>query len=290
MTLRHMKIFAEVCKNESITKAAETLNMTQPTVSIAIKEIEQHYHVQLFERMNRKLYITEKGKELLQYAQTILTQFELAENQIPFDHQVHTLRIGSNVSFGTNCLPTMIKKAHHEIPNINSKIHIANSEQIEEKLLKNELDFAIVDNLNISSHFISKMIFQETMIPFCGTDYSLSKSSPYHLSDLANEPLLLRELGSGARDTIDQAFSLSGISCVPTMESTSTLALINAAKLNLGIVFLPETMQSDSCIQNKLIPLQLEDNPLIRRYFLIYHKKKYLSNEMKRYMNFFLNL
>lgn len=290
MTLRHMKIYAEVCKEESITKAADNLNMSQPTVSIAIKEIEQHYHVQLFERMNRKLYITDKGKELLQYAQTIMSQFELAENQIPFDHQVHTLRIGSNVSFGTNQLPTMIRKAHDEIPNINSIIQIANSEQIEDKLLKNELDFAIVDNLNISSHFISKMLFQETMIPFYGRDYRLQQSAPYRLSDLAKEPLLLRELGSGARDTIDQAFSLSGISCVPRMESTSTLALMNAAKQNLGIIFLPDSMLSDSCIKNELIPLELEENPLIRRYFLIYHKKKYVSNEMIRYMNIFLTL
>lgn len=76
MTLRHLEIFRAVCARESITLAAEHLNMTQPAVSLAVKELEAFYGVQLLERMNRRIYITDAGRSLLQYADAVLSQFE----------------------------------------------------------------------------------------------------------------------------------------------------------------------------------------------------------------------
>ena len=76
MTLRHLEVFRAVCARESITLAAEHLNMTQPAVSLAVKELEAFYGVQLLERMNRRIYITDAGRSLLQYADAVLTQFE----------------------------------------------------------------------------------------------------------------------------------------------------------------------------------------------------------------------
>ena len=76
MTLRHLRIFMEVCRFGSITQAAEELNMAQPAVSYAIRELESYYETRLFERMNRRLYITEYGEQLMNYADSILGQFD----------------------------------------------------------------------------------------------------------------------------------------------------------------------------------------------------------------------
>lgn len=289
MTLRHMKIFAEVCKEGSITRAAEHMRMTQPTVSIAIKELEQHYKVKLFERLNRQIYITVKGQELLQYAQTIISQFENAEDQLPSDNVEHIFHIGSNVSFGTTYLPAMLKQSETVLKGVSTYVCIDNTNKIEKKLANNELDFAIVDNLNISPCFISNMILHEYMMPFCGLHYSTSQNSIHDLLSLSKEPLLLREVGSGSRDIIEHTFSFAGITCIPLIESTSTLALINAACNNLGIVFLPESVKENSYIKQILTPLTIDENPFLRRYFLIYHKKKYISPTLKKYIEFILN-
>lgn len=80
MTLRHFHIFSTVCKKESITKAAEELNMAQPAVSFAIRELESYYGTKLFERMNRRLYITDAGKQLLVYADSVLAQCNEAKD------------------------------------------------------------------------------------------------------------------------------------------------------------------------------------------------------------------
>ena len=286
MTLRHMKIFVEVCLEKSITKAAENLNMTQPTVSIAIKELENHYHTQLFDRMNRRIYLTEKGQELYQYAQTIVSQFAEAENRISGNSTDYVIRIGSNVSYGISTLAKITEKYQSENPDRKFYLQVANSNEIEKMLLHNRLDFAIVDNINVSAHFISKLITQEKMLAFCGKKYAENIHAPLSITDLCSYPLLLRENGSGSRSVIDQIFKLQGLHISPIMESTSTLAIIQAAVHNLGICILPKSIIPISLF-DELIQVELEDDYFIRRYFLIHHKNKYLSDKMRHFLNYY---
>lgn len=287
MTLRHMKIFVEVCSEESITKAAENLKMTQPTVSIAIKELEDHYHTQLFERMNRRIYLTEKGQELYQYAQTIVSQFAEAENRISGYNTEYVLKIGCNVSYGATRLTDIMEKYKTEYPDIKYSLQVANSNQIEKMLLHNELDFAIVDNVNVSTYFVSQLIAQENMLVFCGQEFSKTIKGPLSIADLCSFPLLLRENGSGSRSVIDQVFQLQGLQITPIMESTSTLAIIQAAIHNLGICILPESLIPTSLL-DRLTQIEMADNYFIRRYFLIYHRNKYISGKMNNFFKYYL--
>lgn len=287
MTLRHMRIFVEVCSEESITKAAENLNMTQPTVSIAIKELEDHYHTKLFERMNRRIYLTEKGQELYQYAQTIVTQFAEAENIISGYNTEYVLRIGCNVSYGVTRLTDIIEKYKTEYPDIKYNLQVANSNQIEKMLLHNELDFAIVDNVNVSTYFVSKLIAQENMLAFCGKEFSKTIKEPLSIDDLCSFHLLLRENGSGSRSVIDQVFQLQGLHITPIMESTSTLAIIQAAIHNLGICILPESLIPTSLL-DRLTQIEMADNYFTRRYFLIHHRNKYISDKMSNFFKYYL--
>lgn len=285
MTLRHMKIFAEVCKQESITKAAERLNMTQPTVSIAIKELEAHYHTQLFERMNRRIYLTETGQELYQYAQTIIAQFQEAESRLSEQNTDYILRIGCNISYGATKLTEIMEKFSKEEPDTKYSLQIANSNQIETMLLNNSLDFAIVDNLNTSSHFVSKLLEQELLLPFCGKEFYQTIKTPFSLDELFSYPLLLREPGSGSRSVIDQMAQLYDLRMNLVMESTSTIAIIQGAIHNLGICILPESFRALGLL-DALTPIEMKDSYFIRRYFLIHHKNKYLTPKMKKFFEY----
>ena len=104
MTIRHLTIFSEVCHLNSITKAAERLNMSQPAVSSAIRELETYYQTKLFERMNRRLYLTEPGQYLLQHADSVLAQLDEAKEYLSDIASATQIRIGSNVSFGESHL------------------------------------------------------------------------------------------------------------------------------------------------------------------------------------------
>ena len=131
MTLRHFHIFSTVCKKESITKAAEELNMAQPAVSFAIRELESYYGTKLFERMNRRLYITDAGKQLLVYADSVLAQCNEAKDVLSDINAMTQIRLGANVSVGNSWLQNCIdgfEKIHPEIPIYTS---VQNSSQLE---------------------------------------------------------------------------------------------------------------------------------------------------------------
>ena len=150
MTKRHFTIFAEVCRQMSFSKAAEALNTTQPTVSLAIKELEEHYGVRLFERMNRRIYMTEAGRALLSTAQEVLRGFQQAEDQLR--KAPYRLRVGANVTFGATRLPRVLAQFRRKCPQVELSALVGNSDGIERLLLENRLDVGLVDNVTFSQH------------------------------------------------------------------------------------------------------------------------------------------
>lgn len=285
MTLRHMQIFAAVCKDNSITIAADRLNMAQPSVSLVIKELETFYGVKLFERMNRRLYITEAGSNLLGYADTIISQFNESVNSIKNSDSLSSLKVGVNVTIGEALLPGVLKSYRDLYPKVSVVSVIENSKQIENLLIKNEIDLAIVDNVSISTYFITRVLLKEKMTVLCAPGYTDKKTLT--TEELAAEKLLLREKGSGTRDSIDQIFNMSGYRISPVIESISSTALINAAKLGLGITVLSSQSVKKELKDGSLKEIEIEDTKFLRNYFVVYHKSKLLTSVMKNFINMF---
>ncbi len=286
MTLRHMEVFRTVCKHNSFTNAAKELNVSQPAVSKTIQELEAYYNTKLFDRLNRKIILTEGGNTLLRYSEKILNTFEEAENIIKTPNMDTVLRIGSNVSYACGNFPKLLASFAKDNPQVRFKLFVANSSQIENKLLNNELDFAIVDNLSISPHFKSSLILKENMVMICGTEYLKAASQNVSLKDLRNEKFLFREKGSGIRDSVDDVFKGENITPNVIMESVSTTALVNAAASNLGITIVPETFALKHIAAGKLVRIKLQADNFMRKYFLIYNKNKYLSATMEVFLSY----
>ena len=143
MTKRHFTIFTEVCRQMSFSKAAEALNTTQPTVSLAVKELEEHYGVRLFERMNRRIYMTEAGRALLSTAQEVLRGFQQAEDQLR--KAPYRLRVGANVTFGATRLPRVLAQFRRKCPQVELSALVGNSDGIE-RLLLDGIVIYLVDN------------------------------------------------------------------------------------------------------------------------------------------------
>lgn len=280
MTLRHLKIFETVCAVGSITGAAEKLNMTQPAVSIAIKELEIFYDTKLFERMNRKLYITDSGRELRSYADSILERFEESVDVIRNTETYKNCRFGMNVSVGETYLAEITNKIRKEIPDIRLSVCVENSYSLIKKIAANELDFAVVDDIFHTENITQKLLFKEKMTAVCSADHLPAKEK-ISLKELASEKLLLREKGSGSRDCIDSTFYRHGYRIAPFLESSSTLAIINAAKNASGIAILPEALLNAYRNDKKLHRINIADDSFLRYYYLIYHSKKYLSDTVK---------
>ena len=192
MTLRHLTIFRAVCQTESITLAAEHLNMAQPAVSLAVRELEEFYGVQLFERMNRRIYITEAGRTLLQYADTILSQYAESVQVLQEARHRGSCRFGVHVTFGETVLPSLLRRLAEQLPDITVRAFVTNTRENEEMLLRNELDFAVIDNVKGLEALRTVPLGKEEMAVVCRPDHRSGNSIT--LEELAGERLLLREI------------------------------------------------------------------------------------------------
>jgi len=280
MTLRHLEIFRAVCQAESVTLAAERLNMTQPAVSVAIRELESFYGTRLFERMNRRIYITESGRTLLQYADTILSQFQ--ESIQVFQETPHSgsCRFGVHVTFGETCLPAILKQISARLPQVTVKTFVVNSRKNEEMLLRNELDFAVVDNVTLSPGLTALPLCREPMAVVCRPDYR--SGSQITLAELAGERLLLREEGSGTRGSIDAVFQAAGTPVTAFLDSSSTSALLSCAQAGLGITILARSLVVSSLRDGTLKELSVPGTDFFRQYYLAHHKNKYLTGSVRQ--------
>ena len=284
MTLRHLEIFCQVCRKESITLAAEKLNMTQPAVSIAIGELESFYGVKLFERMNRRIYITEAGRVLLQYADTVLSQYEESIEVLRRQKTLDRCRISVNVTYAEANLTKKMKQLREKIPSLLWKLFVCNNEQIERKLRENEVDFAVVDKLPAGESWKVIPVQEEIMSVVCAPALPHGKMN---WKDLAQKPLLLREWGSGSRKRVEDLFLEAGLQSVPMVESVSSLTLVELAQEGFGYTILPKNQIRQELEQGSLVEVPMEGGKLGRQFYIVYHKNKYCTEIMKKAMRIF---
>lgn len=286
MTFRHLKIYIAVYQAESITGAAKTLFMTQPAVTRAVQEIETYYGVRLFERINRRLYVTEAGRSFYAYALHIVDSFDQMEKGMRNWDELGVLRVGASVTIGNRLLPKVITAFRERHAGVEFRATVANGQSLQDALLNNQLDFAVVEGDIISEPLHCEWIADDRLVPVLPPD-SAYKNASVSLSALAKEPLLFREHGSAGRTCLDHAFALHGLSADPVLESISTRAILQAVHLGLGISFLPEQLVTEELRTGFVSTCNVTDETFTRRYHLVWHEQKYLTDSAREAMELF---
>lgn len=282
MTIRHLQIFKTVCDCKSITSAAERLNITQPSVSIAVRELEAFYHTKLFDRINRKIYLTEEGNVLLQYTDTLLEQYDESISVLRNGAFFTKCRLGVNVSVAETFLSHIVAAINTEIPHITLKISIQNNEQIDRLLTDNQIDFAIYDKIADRETKIAIPLFQDNIVACCSAEQN--HADCISLEQLSKMPLLLREKGSGMRNRIDSEFSRNGYPQNIVAESTSTLGLIELAEVGLGYALVPRSLAKKLSSNYRIKMLSISDVFLQKSYHLTYNRNKFLNPALESVM------
>lgn len=283
MTLRHMKIFVSVFRHSNITKAAAELHIAQPSVSFAIKELEEYYGVRLFERIGRRIYPSECGKEFFGYALHIVSLFEDMEKKIKNWDTLGSLRIGTSITIGTHILPVLIRQYQAQYPDLKIEAVVSNSSDIEQKILDNSIDIGLIETTpeHLDVHSIAFM--QDTMCAIVPCGHPLANQDSVTLSQLAEYPFLMREKGSAGRELLDACFALRQLSVQPLLESSSTQAIVKGVAEGLGVAVLPYLLVERDVQENIVTMLPLQ-NLLQRELHIIYHKSKFLTPNMNAFI------
>ena len=278
MSLRLLWIFKMVYECENISIAAKRLYMSQPAVTHAIKELEDKTSLMLFDRIGKRLYITESGTYYYQKVCKLLMMAEELE-QSTKDIQIKpTLRIGSSITNASLLVPQLLKEFQTQWDG-QVQVNVSNAASIEDKILHNEIDIAFLEGAIHSDQLIQIPLFSYEIELFCGCDYPLQNQTYTSLGDLKNEQWLLREKGSAIRDCFDSAMLLQDIVISPRWESVNSQVLIQAAKANLGISILPKELLSYEISQGSIKNIPITE-PLSCINHLVYHKDKHIHDSM----------
>lgn len=284
MTLRHMKIFISVCKENSITAAAKKLYISQPAVSSAIKELESYYNTPLFDRISKKIYLTEAGNAVYHYALHIISLFDELESSLNNKEAFGKIKIGSSITIGTHLMPDYIKRFSELYPKIQTYVTIDSSDLIEEKILNNELDFALIEGMVHSDQIISKDFIDDELIIICDAGNPLLQKAAVTVEDLLSQKFLMRERNSGTREYAESVLATHHITLNPIWESTSTEAIVLGVSKGIGISILPLQLVQDYINRNQISRLYIDQLKFERHYHIIYHKNKYLTPSSKEFM------
>ena len=285
MTLRHMKIFLAVYQEQQITKAARQLCMTQPAVTRAIQEIEAYYGVRLFERINRKLYITQTGTMFYTYAVHIVDCFDQMEKGLRDWDQLGVLRVGATIALGTDLLPKVLVRFQQANPSLQIRSVVSNGAALQQALLDNQLDFAVIEGSVGQEELASRAIAPDRLVLILPPDDPRAKWEHLALRDLADDPFLLRDKGSVGRAFLERVFALHELPLQPVMESVSTQAIIQAVHLGLGISFLPERLVAEAIRSGVVATKQLDDESFQRENHIVWHKQKFLTASARALMD-----
>lgn len=284
MTIRHLRIFTEVCSCGSVTGAAKKLYLAQPSVSLAIRELEEHYGVKLFDRIARRLDLTEAGARLLTYATHIISLFDDMERDVrQFDGQ--RVRVATSLTIGTCLLPGLAKRFAEIHPEIELQAMIENSEWVIEGVLANNYDFAMVEAVPDDPQLLTEQLMPDELAAICVPGHPLlTKEGGVSAADFAAQKIIMREKGSGTRELFDSVMLVHNIKAKPFWESANTQAIISAVSAGIGVSVLPEKLLEEALREGKVCRLSLRDVSFRRSFYLIWHRNKYLSPAAQDFM------
>jgi DNA-binding transcriptional LysR family regulator len=285
MTVRHLKIFIEVAELGNMTAAASKLFISQPTVSQAIKELEDHYGILLFERLSKRLYITEAGKKLLLYAKKVVKEFDSLESKMSNANMIEKIRIGATISVGDCILSELIRRCIKENPKVDIYSFVGNTETIEEKLLSNDLDIAIVEGKIKSQDLIVKPVLNDYLVLICSTKHPFAEKKVIKIDELRDENFAMREKGSGTRELFEEYMLNKGIPIKVVFEGNTPQSIKQEVIYNNCLSVISICLVENEIKDSAIHIIENEENTWNRHFSIVYHKDKLMTDTLKTLMN-----
>ena len=194
------------------------------------------------------------------------------------------LRIGASITIGSQFLPSYVKAFSELCPELDVRVTVEQSERLEQKILANELDCALIEGIAHDPSIVSEAYMEDHLSVICGTSKGWTQGQIISLEDFQKQRFLLREKGSGTREVFDRVVEQAGIHITPVWEAMSTTALVNAAINGLGIAVLPHRMILPALRQGLICTVKVEGLSFSRNFHIVHHKDKFLTASAKKFI------
>jgi len=278
ITIRQLKIFEAVTQHLSYTRAAELLFLTQPAVSMQIKQLESEVGIPLFERLGKKLFLTEAGEELLIYARNISHQ--LVELNDVMDEIRGSERGRLTIAVATTANYFALKllgEFYKRFSGTTINLDVTNRESLLKHLNENTVDMVIMGQPPESMDVEATPFLDNPLVVIAPKGHSLSGQKSIPLSVLQQETFIMREHGSGTRIAMERFFEQSGYSISSVMEMSSNEAINQAVEAGLGLGIVSQHTLELELALGRLEILDVESFPIMRHWYLVHRHGKRLT-------------
>ncbi len=286
-TLHQLKVFEAAARHSSFTRAAEELFLTQPTVSMQIKQLTKSVGLPLFEQVGKRLFLTEAGRELFATCRQIfetIAQFEMTVADLKGLKQGQ-LRLAV-ITTAKYFVPRLLGPFCQLYPGIEIALQVTNHERILDRMMNNMDDLYILSQVPENLDVNYEPFLDNPLVVFAPVNHPLAKEKNIPIERLTNEPFIMREPGSGTRRAVQQLFDEHGVKVKVKLELGSNEAIKQAIAGGLGISVLSRhTLMPDS---SEFSILDVEHFPIKRTWFLGYPSGKQLSIVARTYYDYLL--
>jgi len=278
VTLRQLEIFEAVARHASITRAAEDLHLTQPAVSMQVKQLEHQVGLALTESAGRRLRLTPAGAELREHGRRIAEQ--LADLQAAMDAlrglERGVLRI-SVVSTANYFLPPLLARYGQEHPGLRVQLQVGNRDAVLGALADNEADLAITGQPPDTAEVQAEDFMDNPLVVIASPQHPLAQRARVPLAALGGQTLLVREPGSGTRAAMERHFSAHGLVWRAGSELGTNEAIKQAVRAGLGLGVVSAQTVELEVETARLAVLRIDSFPIVRRWFVVHRARKRLS-------------
>jgi DNA-binding transcriptional LysR family regulator len=283
-TLRQLEVFLAAAHLQNITRAAESLAMSQSAASSALKELEQQFDVLLFDRVGKRLQLNEQGRLIRPKAEALLAQAQDLEQALLEHAEAGPLKVGATLSIGNylavNIMANMIKKQ----PLAKVSLEVANTSSISQKVLNYELDIGLIEG-ELQHPELELIPWREDkLVVFCSPNHAFAKETQLSDKQMSTADWILRETGSGTRQAFDRAMHGLLPQLNVNLELQHTEAIKRAVEANLGIGCLSEITLADAFERGSLVALATPQRDFSRQLYFILHKQKFRSAGIELWM------
>lgn len=278
ITLRQLRIFEAVARLLSFTRASEELHLTQPAVSMQIKQLEQAVGLPLFEQVGKRIHLTEAGHEMAQYSKRILAIMAEAEQVIAEMKGLSRGRLTITVASTANYfVPRLWATFRAQHPDVNVSLDVTNRAGLIQALAENATDLVIMGQPPENLDLVAESFMPNPLVVVAPPSHALARKKRIPLGRLQQETFLVREPGSGTRSLMERVFAEKGLELSTPMEMSSTEAIKQGVEAGLGLALLSaHTLEMELALK-RLVILDVEGFPVVRDWYIVHRAGKRLS-------------
>ena len=283
-SLRQLEVFAAVARHESVSRAAEELAMSQSAASTALGELERMHARPLFDRVGKSLRLNEVGALLLPATVELLDHAREIENVLEGRSGFGTLKIGATLTIG-NYLATLIVADYlQQHTDSRVELRVNNTATIIEQICRFELDLGLIEGDCLHPDLVAAPWVDDELTVFCAPSHRLAGRETVPLEELRDEAWIMREVGSGTRQTLDRTLLHNAFPVHERLVLEHTEAIKRAVESGLGIGCISRLALREAFRRGSLTPIKVPELDLQRRFHFVWHTRKHQTRGLRAFV------